>query len=508
MKKLLGNIFGNRLTIGALLILLQAFLVIWGLGALSRHIWWAYPVGTALSVVIIIWIASKDDNPSYKIPWIVLILLFPLFGGLFYLVWGNTPFNRARAQHRFTPTPPDFSSGIARPASGRLVAAMPRHIRHTGYIEALTGLPAWGETATRYFRQGEEQFAAMCAALRQAQHFIFLEYFIIEQGELWDSILDILAEKARAGVEVRVMYDDAGCLTKLPAHYDKYLRALGIRVVRFNRFIPTLNTYLNYRDHRKITIIDGNVGYMGGANIADEYINLTSPFGHWKDTAIELRGAGVANMTEIFLEMWEYSTGVTSVDRMQYRPTLTRPGDGYVQVFGDSPLDDINIGEAAYMQIINNARDYVYITTPYLVLDNEMITALVIAAQSGVDVRIITPGIPDKQYVYLVTRSFYQQLHRAGVRIYEYTPGFLHAKMIVSDDDVGIVGTINMDFRSFFMHFECGTVLYGGKVISEIKHDIMDTIAQSREIDRNWFRQVPWVASIAASVMRLFAPML
>lgn len=508
MKKLLGRIFGDRRTLGGLLLAVQAVLVIWGLGAVSRHIWWAYPAGNVLSLVIIVWIVRKYDNPSYKIPWIVLILLFPLFGGLFYLIWGNTPFNRARAQHQFLPTRPDFSSGLVRPAGGRLIAAMPRHTRRTAYIEALTGLPAWGETTTRYFSQGEEQFTAMCAALKDARRFIFMEYFIIEPGEMWQTILDILTLKVREGVEVRIMYDDAGCMTKLPPHYDKYLRALGIRTVRFNRFIPTLNTYLNYRDHRKITVIDGNVGYMGGANIADEYINLTSPFGHWKDSAIELRGAGVANMTEMFLEMWEYSTGVLSADRLLYRPTFTRPGDGYVQAFGDSPLDDVNVGETVYMQLINNARDYVYITTPYLVLDNEMIIALTTAAQSGVDVRIITPGIPDKKLVYLVTRSFYQQLHRAGVRIYEYTPGFLHAKMIVSDDDVGVVGTINMDFRSFFMHFECGTVLYGGKVISEIKRDMLDIMAQSREIDRDWFRYVPWISSIAASVMRLFAPML
>lgn len=508
MKKLLGHIFGDRVKIGALLLLLQVVLLVGGIRLLSEHIWWAYPAGLALSVIIVVWIVRKYDNPSYKIPWIIMILAFPLFGGVFYLLWGNTPINRRYAQHKYTPVKPDFSNGIATPAQGRLVSAMPRHTRRTSYIETLTGLPVWGETATRYFRQGEDQFAAMCTALREAQRFIFLEYFIIEDGVMWRSILDILSSKAAAGVEVRIMYDDAGCISKLPAQYDHYLRSLGLRVIRFNRFIPTLNTYLNYRDHRKIMVIDGNVGYMGGANIADEYINHISPFGHWKDTAIELRGAGVASMTEMFLEMWEYSTGVTSTSRLLYRPTLTRPGDGYVQAFGDSPLDDFNVGETVYMQIINNARDYVYITTPYLILDNEMLTALIAAAQSGVDVRIITPGIPDKKLVYLVTRSFYQQLHRAGVRIYEYTPGFLHAKMIVSDDDVGIVGTINMDFRSFFMHFECGTVLYGGKVISEIKHDIEDILAQSREIDQAWLRRTPWAASIAASVLRLLAPML
>ncbi len=508
MKRQLGKFLGDRRIMGGLLIFIQAVLVIWGMSKIIEYVPWVDRFCTLLSMVIIIWLVRKYDNPSYKIPWIILILFFPLFGGLFYLLWGNTPLNRAHALHRFQPARPDFSSGLSHPASGRLSAAMPRHTRRTEYIEALTGLPAWGETTTRYFPVGERQFEAMCVELKKAKRFIFMEYFIIEQGEMWKPILDILAEKAAQGLEVRVMYDDAGCLSKLPAGYDRYLHSLGIRVVRFNRFIPTLNTYLNYRDHRKITIIDGNVGYMGGANIADEYINRRSPFGHWKDTGIELRGAGVASMTELFLEMWEYSTNVVASNHLQYRPTLSRPGDGYVQSFGDSPLDDYNIGETVYMQIINNARNYVYITTPYLILDNEMILALMTAAQSGVDVRIITPGIPDKKLVYLATRSFYQQLTRAGVKIYEYTPGFLHAKMIVSDDDVGVVGTINMDFRSFFMHFECGTVLYGGKVIHEIKDDMIDIMGQSRLIDQEWFRHVPWISSILASIIRLFAPLL
>lgn len=508
MKRHLGKLLGDRRLMGALLIVIQAVLVIWGINTLTEHFTWFNWLCNLLTAVIIIWLIRKYDNPSYKIPWIVLILTFPLFGGIFYLAWGNTPFNRARAQKKFTAPRPDFSGDLSHPAGGRLIASMPRHTRRTSYIESLTGMPAWGETAVRYFPLGETQFTAMCEELKKAQRFIFMEYFIIEQGEMWQPMLDILTQKVREGVEVRIMYDDAGCMTKLPAGYDRYLRSLGMRIVRFNRFIPTLNTYLNYRDHRKITVIDGNVGYMGGANIADEYINRKSPFGHWKDTGVELRGAGVANMTECFLEMWEYATRIAVNDHAQYRPTIARPGDGYVQSFGDTPLDDFNVGETVYMQIINNARDYVYITTPYLVLDNEMITALTTAAQSGVDVRIITPGIPDKKYVYLVTRSFYQQLTRAGVRIYEYTPGFLHAKMIVSDDDVAVVGTINMDFRSFFLHFECGTVLYGGKVIREIKQDIQDTFAQSREIDAEWFRHVPWASSIIASVLRVLSPLL
>ncbi len=508
MKKILGRIIGDRRIVGGILIILQAAFVIWGLSNLLSIFPWVDFACTILSLIIVVWIVRKYDNPAYKIPWIILILIFPLFGGLFYLIWGNTPFNRSRAQHKFEPMKPDFSKNISTPAKDRLIAAMPRHERRTQYIENITGLPVWGETTTRYFSVGEHQFDAMCAELRKAKEFIFMEYFIIEPGEMWQPILDILCEKVKNGVEVRVIYDDAGCITKLPLNYDKYLISLGIKAVRFNRFVPTLNTYLNYRDHRKITVIDGNVGYMGGTNIADEYINRNSKFGHWKDTSLELRGAGVANMTEMFLEMWEYATRTITSNHAKYKPTIERPGDGYVQPFGDSPLDDFNVGETVYMQIINNARRYVYITTPYLVLDNEMVIALTTAAQSGIDVRIITPGVPDKKLVYSVTRSFYQQLYRSGVKIYEYTPGFLHAKMIVSDDDVAVVGTINMDFRSFFMHFECGTVLYGGKAIEEIKNDMQEIMAQSRIIDDIWFHNTPWLSSILASILRLLAPML
>lgn len=508
MKKRIGRLLGDRRLVGGVLILLQAVFMVWAITTLSTRWKWTYEAFLMLSIIMVIWLVRKYDNPSYKITWIVVILIFPLFGGIFYMLWGNTPFNRARVSHKFQPACPDFTKCISSPDGEGLAAAMPRHSRRTRYIQSLTGMPAWGDTATRYFPVGEEQFAAMCEQLKTAKKFIFMEYFIIEEGEMWQPILDILVEKAKNGVEVRVMYDDAGCITKLHSGYDQYLRSLGIRTVRFNRFIPTLNTYLNYRDHRKITVIDGNIGYMGGVNIADEYINRVNRFGHWKDTGIELKGAGVANMTEIFLEMWEYATGVSTADHSAYYPTHLRPGDGYVQSFGDSPLDDFNVGETVYMQIINNARDYVYITTPYLVLDNEMITALTTAAHSGVDVRIITPGIPDKKLVYLVTRSFYQQLYRAGVKIYEYTPGFLHAKTIVSDDDVGVVGTINMDFRSFFMHFECGTVLYGSQAVHEVYDDLQEVIGLSREIDEEWFSHVSWFSSIAASVLRLFAPIL
>ena len=508
MRRKLGRLLGDRRVVGGFLLLVQLAIVMFGVSWASMKYHWLTPVLTVLSVIIVIWLVRKYDNPTYKITWILVIVLLPLFGGLFYLIWGNTPLNRARTQHQYEPKPPDFTDYMRVPATKELIGQYPRHAARARYIESLTGMPVWTNTETRYFRVGEEMFDSMCEELRKAQKFIFLEYFIIEEGVMWGTILEILKQKVKEGLDVRVLYDDVGSICTLPKNYDKYLTELGIRAVRFNRFIPTLNTYLNYRNHRKMTIIDGNVGYMGGINLADEYINKKVRFGYWKDTGIMLRGEGTANMTALFLQMWEYVTGENTPSLEFYLPTVKLPSDGYVQPFADSPLDDLNIGESTYLQIIHNARKYVYITTPYLVLDNEMITALTIAAQSGVDVRILTPGIPDKKLVYMITRSYYQQLHRAGVKIYEYRPGFLHAKTIVSDDDTAVVGTINMDFRSFFLHFECATCFYNSSVVAAVKQDIMETINVSRQIDDAWLHRVPWIRSIAASVLRLFAPLL
>ena len=508
MRKWLGKMFGDRRVVGGLMLIAQFLIVMFGVGLATENWRWLSTVLTVLSIIIVIWLVRKYDNPTYKISWIIIILILPLFGGLFYLLWGNTPFNRARTQHKYEPKPPDFTTYLRAPATELLAEEHPQHASCARYVRNLDGMPAWTNTETRYFKVGEEMFASMCEELKKAEKFVFMEYFIVEQGVMWDTILDILKEKVRQGVDVRLIYDDVGSIATLPKNYDKYLGTLGIRAVRFNRFIPTLNTYLNYRNHRKIMVIDGNVGYMGGINLADEYINVKERFGHWKDTGILLRGEGTASMTSMFLQMWEYVTGEPVPPLDPYLPTVKMPSDGYVQPFADSPLDDLNIGESVYLQMVHTARKYVYITTPYLVLDNEMITALTIAAQSGVDVRILTPGIPDKKLVYMITRSYYQQLHRAGVKIYEYRPGFLHAKSIVADDNAAVVGTINMDFRSFFLHFECATCFYESSVVGAVKQDILNTIEQSRQIDDEWLRKVPWLRSIASSVLRLFAPLL
>lgn len=497
----------NRLTITVMLVLLQFAFTIFLLLHLQGRLGHLYNAGQILNVFIILWLVRKEDNPSYKIPWIIIILAFPYVGTAFYVLYGNTPFN----QKRLTQLPNvalDQCDDREPPATEALCEELPKYRRTARYLHDIAECPAWQNTQCTFFPSGEDIYESMIEDLKTAERFIFLEYFIIEPGIMWDSILDILTEKAANGVDVRIMYDDVGCMSTLPINYPKVMASRGIKAVKFNQFVLLMNTYLNYRDHRKLCIIDGNIGFTGGINLADEYINEKVRFGHWKDTGVRLMGDGVQNMTALFLQFWDFATKSSTEDLAPYLPTVSAPSDGYVQMFADSPLDNFNVGETVFMNIINSAVDYVYITSPYLTLDNEMITALCTAAQSGIDVRIVTPGIPDKKSVFAATRSYYGQLIRSGVKIYEYTPGFIHAKMIVSDDEVSVVGTINMDFRSFYLHFECGTMFYHSSVVGEVKGDILDVISKSQELDRAWIHSYSWIKSMYATIMRLFAPML
>lgn len=507
MHRRMRKFIVNRRSISITLLLIQFLFTLVFLYWLSHRQFILYYFLEIISLCVIIWLIRKNDNPAYKIPWIIVILLLPPFGVLFYIFWGNTPFNRARLV-KIRPLEPGQLEQKKKPALRELCTRLPRQRRMATYLNQTAGMTVWKNTACEYFPLGEYQFESMLIALKKAERFIFMEYFIIDLGEMWDAILSILIQKVQSGVDVRIMYDDVGCISTLPAGYRKYLTSLGIQVVAFNRFVPMMNTYLNYRNHRKVCIIDGNIGYMGGINLADEYINRRERFGHWKDTGCCLTGDGVANLTALFLQLWDFATNSPPTPLADYLPTISVESDGYVQPFADSPLDTFNVGEATYMNIINNASRYVYITTPYLTLDNEMLTALCTAAQSGVDVRIVTPGIPDKKMVYMVTRSYYAQLIQSGVKIYEYTPGFIHAKMIVADNSTAIVGTINVDFRSFYLHFECACAFYHSSVVDKVKEDILDCIRKSRQMDETFCKNISWPTSISASILRILAPIL
>jgi cardiolipin synthase len=336
-----------------------------------------------------------------------------------------------------------------------------------------------------------------------------MEFFIISKGSMWSEILDLLIEKAGEGVDVRLMYDGFGTQLQMPRDYFPKLTRYGIRTRVFNGFKPFLSSSQNTRDHRKILVIDGYTAFTGGVNIADEYINRKERFGHWKDGGMMCRGEAAWSFVVMFMQLWELEK--PDAGEMEiYRPTTEPPGnyDGCIQPYGDSPTDDENVGEWVYLDIINHARKYVYIMTPYLILDHEMITALGLAAKKGVDVRLITPHIPDKWYVYSTAWGYYEELLKQNVRIFEYEPGFIHAKNFCADDSIGVVGTINLDYRSLYLHFECAAVMYGCSAVTSIREDFQRTLGQCIEIKQEDCRKRPLFKRIISWVLRIFAPLL
>ena len=461
-----------------------------------------------LSLALVIWLVRENLSPDYKIAWIMLMLLLPVFGSAMYLIFGmKTSGKKVMKKYSGMLSSHNCREDL-RDVWKRLKEKNKLSARLAKQVSRVTGSPVYENTKATYFPLGEYDFAALKEELQKARKFIFMEYFIVQKGKMWDSILTILLDKVKQGVEVRFIYDDAGCAFTLPIGYDKKLRKLGIRAVIFNPLKPQMNTYFNNRDHRKICIVDGKIGFMGGINLADEYINVFQKHGHWKDTAIMLKGEAVESLTTMFLQTWDAATGTLSDHTVFLDETVKDVSDGYIQPFSDHPFDNNNIAEDVYFQIINNAADYVYITTPYLIIDDRLITALSVAAQSGVDVRIVTPGVGDKWFVHYVTQSYYERLIRAGVRIFEYTPGFIHAKMFVSDDNISVVGTINMDFRSFYMHLECGTIFYGGSMIESVKKDISETLQKCHEITLEECLKTTKLKSLVQSILRVFAPLM
>ena len=518
-KKRLLKILTSRLFIVAVLILLQLFLLLFALVELGTRQYWVSIAFKILSFLMVLCILPREDNPSYKISWIILIMAVPLVGGIFYLIFGMKRNSRhmARQIERYTRTllHRDHGQQLLAPKAAsapldRLEQNNPMLGRQAGYIQNSSGFMLYENTEAQYFPSGETFYERLLEELRGAKKFILLEYFIVHPGKMWDSILKILEQKRDHGVQIRIMYDDVGCVTTLPALYADYLRQKGFQVGVFNPFHPQLNAATNYRDHRKICVIDGNVGFTGGINLADEYINAYEKHGHWKDTSILLKGEAVFNLTVMFLSMWDYLDGtIGKTDYSRYYPTVwDENAKGYVQPFADNPLDDEAVGETVYLNLINKAKRYVYITTPYLILSSEMFTALTSAAKCGVDVRIITPYVPDKWYVHMVTRSHYKQLLEAGVRIFEYTPGFIHAKMFVSDDTTAVVGTTNVDFRSFYLHFECGVAFYLSPVVAQVKDDILRTQNICEEITLEKVHAIKAPVRILRTLLRAFAPLM
>jgi cardiolipin synthase len=508
MKKLLYILF-HRSVFVALALLAQITTLFIMVSLFSEYTQIFYWCCIALSVLAALAIVGSRMEPGYKIAWLLLILPFPVFGGIFYIMVGGGTIPK-RTQKRMQgmlkksaqALREDFKADDLLPLGGDAAG-------QASYLERRAACPAYTNTETEYFPLGDDAFPRMLEELEKAQKYIFLEYFIIEPGVFWDSILAILERKAAQGVEVRVIYDDMGCMFTLPRDYDEVLAEKGIQCRVFNRFLPVMSLRLNNRDHRKLLIIDGKVGFTGGINLADEYINVRERFGTWKDSSILLEGDAVWSMTVMFLTMWD-NIANWDEDFERFRPPAApvRPWTGYVQPYTDTPLDRETVGQAVYLNMIAKAKNYIYITTPYLVIDVATNTALCNAAKSGVDVRIITPHIPDKRYVFEVTRAHYPPLLEAGVKIYEYTPGFIHAKNFVVDDRFATVGTVNLDYRSLFLHFEDGIWLCEAPCIREIRKDFEETLKVSESYSLRRFKHLNILLQLYRSILRVFAPLM
>lgn len=504
------KLINSRILVTGLLILIQLAWFVLFILKLTTHSMFTGIIFTLLSIIYVLYIVWKEENAAYKIGWIILITTLPLFGGLLYLFFGNKrPSRRLRI---FLNYQREKMVPYLEQKEEVMEAVKEQDARAAGsfsYLLRASNYPIWGNTQTTYYPSGEELYQAMLLELEAAKHFIFMEYFIIEKGVMWDSILNILTRKATEGLDVRLIYDDVGCLYRLPSDYPDQMEQLGIKCIAFNAFVPILSLAVNNRDHRKITVIDGHTAFTGGANIADEYINVVSRYGHWKDSGIRLKGEAVWNFTIMFLEMWEAfywnEEAAEDFNPHKYHPEPFK-ADGYVQPFADTPLDDEPVGESIYIDILNQAQSYVYIFTPYLVIDDELKLALGLAAKRGVDVRLVTPAVPESFMTSRLTRSNYSPLLRAGVRIYEYTPGLIHSKSFVSDDKLAVVGTINMDYRSLYLHFECGTYLYKTSSVMDIKKDAVDTIKISREITLEDCKQ-GLLGNLIDAVLRVVAPL-
>lgn len=457
-----------------------------------------------LGILIVLYIIRTNRNLNVAMPVIVLILVFPIFGTVIFISCGQT-FIRSKTLRNISSNEQDAKRYYLQDQEVKEEVENIDMIQMR-YLYDQNRFPVYNHNQIKYYPLGDDAYPVMLEELKKAKHFIFLEYFIIHEGKLWNSILDILKKKVKQGVEVRVMYDDIGCISTLNRKYPKELESYGIKCVVFNHLNPIAGVIMNNRDHRKILVIDGLVGFSGGMNLADEYINVNSPYGHWKDNGIMVKGSAVWSMTLFFLTSWNAFRHEDprfekyKVDAIKYKDA------GYVIPYCDSPLDQEDVGENVYINILAQAKDYVYIMTPYLIIDESMQRALVLAAQRGVDVRLIIPGIPDKKTVYQMTLSYCERLISSGVKIYKYTPGFVHAKIFVSDDRLCTVGTINMDYRSLVHHFECGLFMCDCETVRAVKKDALDTISRSQlltaeELKGGVGKSVYW------SLLRVIAPL-
>lgn len=537
--RLMLRIAFSRTAIIVVALLLQLFVFFASFYWLKDYSTAVYAAFVLLGAVTVVHILNEENNASFKIAWIIPVLVIPVFGTVLYIYINLQPGTK-RIHKKLTKIEDEIRPYLAQNEETvqELQEQSAGEKGIADYLYHADNYPVYAGCKMKYYPIGEAKFADMIEQLKRAEHFIFMEYFIVAKSYMWNTILEILKEKAAQGVEVRMMYDGMCSLALLPYGYYKDLEKMGIQSIPFSQIRPVLSTYQNNRDHRKILIIDGKTVFTGGINLADEYINRIDRFGHWKDTAVMIQGKAVKSFTLLFLKMWHVAKGKDSIPEEEIRKYTVsvwenaQTGDmctdmesmrntdmqntqdkklhagGYVIPYGDDPYGDERIGKQVYIDILNRARKYVHIMTPYLILDDEMITALRYCAKRGVETVIIMPHIPDKIYAYLLARTYYKQLLKYGVKIYEYTPGFVHAKVFVSDDIRGCVGTINLDFRSLYLHFECGAYMYSNDVLHDVEQDFKETLKQCQEITKESCDKYPKGKMLVGKMLRLIAPLM
>ncbi len=492
----------------AILIIIQVLLIMSAVEYFEEYSTLFSLVGGLVTLVMVLYLFNCGMDASAKLTWLIMISVFPIPGTLF-LWFTNMNFGHRRLKRKVEISIEETQGKLAQ----KYKLLKRPEIVETGtddlyrYLNRSGCYPIYENTDVRFFPLGEYKFRALMEDLKNAEKYIFMEYFIIDEGLMWGSMLKVMAEKAAQGVDVRVMYDGMCEMSTLTWDYPQRMAKLGIKCKPFSPISPFLSTHYNYRDHRKILVIDGKVAYNGGVNLADEYINHIERFGHWKDTAIRLQGEAVQSFTLMFLQMWNIYEEKPCWDEALPLSEPAEP-DGYVMPFSDCPLDEDKVGRTVYMDILNRAKSYVHIMTPYLILDNELEQALKYAAERGVDVRLILPGIPDKQAAYSLAKTHYRSLLRSGVKVYEYTPGFVHAKIFVSDDEKAVVGTINLDYRSLYHHFECGTYLFWCSCITDIEQDFQETMKKCRTVTKQTIKAELFSVKLRGSIMKLFAPLM
>lgn len=509
-KKGIVHAVFSRLGLVLLLLVLQVAVVLGIIQWFGEFLPHFFGAMTIFSTLVLLYLLNSNIDPTAKITWLIFITQIPVFGALFF-GYTQTEVGHRALKKRLNELVEETKESV--PQSEEAIKSLSRNSKETlalaNYLKRTGCFPVYQNTKVTYFSTGEDKFQELLVQLKKAEKFIFLEYFIIDEGIMWGKILEILVKKAKQGVEIRLLYDGTCEFTTLPHDYPQWLQYLGIQCRMFAPVTPFLSTHYNYRDHRKILVIDGHTAFTGGVNLADEYINEIERYGHWKDAAIMLKGEAVRSFTLMFLQMWSITEKFPEFNKyLESEIPVETTSKGYVIPYGTCPLNEDKVGEMVYMDILNRSQEYVHIMSPYLILDGELETALKFAAERGVEVKIILPGIPDKKIPYALAKTHYTKLLKAGVQIYEYSPGFIHSKVFISDDCKGVVGTINLDYRSLYHHFECAAYLYQTPCISEMEKDFQETLKECHQVTWDTIKHEKWHTKMTGAVLKIIAPLL